>query len=90
MAADEATDRRASARALDARVLLPRVADAIETLPDGEREALLLFAWEDLSYQSVAEGLELPIGTVRSRLNRARTQLRELLEPGGKKRKRSR
>src|SRR2546421_268651 len=52
----------------------------------GEREALLLFAWEDLSYQSVAEALELPIGTVRSRLNRARAQLRELLEPGGKKR----
>jgi RNA polymerase sigma factor (sigma-70 family) len=90
MAADEATDRRASARVLDARVLFPRVAAAIEALPDGEREALLLFAWEDLSYRSVAEALELPIGTVRSRLNRARTQLRELLEPGGKKRKRSR
>jgi RNA polymerase sigma-70 factor (ECF subfamily) len=59
------------------------VADAIETLPDGEREALLLFAWEDLSYQGVAEALELPIGTVRSRLNRARAHLRELLEPGG-------
>jgi RNA polymerase sigma-70 factor (ECF subfamily) len=86
---DEATDRRASARALDARLLFPRVADAIEALPDGEREALLLFAWEDLSYQSVAEALELPIGTVRSRLNRARAQLRELLEPGGEKRVRS-
>jgi RNA polymerase sigma factor (sigma-70 family) len=89
-AADEATDRRASAGALDARVLFPRVADAIEALPDGEREALLLFAWEDLSYQSVAEALELPIGTVRSRLNRARARLRELLEPGGKERVRSR
>jgi RNA polymerase sigma-70 factor, ECF subfamily len=85
-ATDEAADRRASAGALDARVLFPRVADAIEALPDGEREALLLFAWEDLSYQSVAEALELPIGTVRSRLNRARAHLRELLEPGGKKR----
>jgi RNA polymerase sigma-70 factor (ECF subfamily) len=85
LAADEAVDRRASARSLDARLLYPRVADAIEALPDGEREALLLFAWEDLSYQSVAEALDLPIGTVRSRLNRARAQLRELLEPGGKK-----
>jgi RNA polymerase sigma factor (sigma-70 family) len=91
MAADsESTVRRASAGALDARLLFPRVADAIEALPDGEREALLLFAWEDLSYQGVAEALELPIGTVRSRLNRARTQLRELLEPGGEKRVRSR
>jgi RNA polymerase sigma factor (sigma-70 family) len=86
MAADEAADRRASAGALDARLLFPRVADAIDALPDSEREALLLFAWEDLSYQSVAEALELPIGTVRSRLNRARAHLRELLEPGGKKR----
>src|SRR5882762_11245911 len=82
----DAADRRANARALDARLLFPRVAAAIEALPAGEREALLLFAWEDLSYQSVAEALELPIGTVRSRLNRARAQLRELLEPGGKKR----
>ena len=89
-AAGEAADRRASAGALDARLLFPRVADAIEALPDGEREALLLFAWEDLSYQGVAEALELPIGTVRSRLNRARARLRELLEPNGKGRERSR
>src|SRR5437763_12910005 len=86
----EAAEARASTAALDARLLFPRVADAIEALPDGDREALLLFVWEDLSYQSVAEALELPIGTVRSRLNRARTQLRELLDPGGEKRVRSR
>src|SRR5206468_1602058 len=79
-----AADARASAAALDARLLFPRVADAIEALPDDEREALLLFAWEELSYQGVAEALELPIGTVRSRLNRARARLRELLEPNGK------
>ena len=90
LAADEAADRRSSAGALDARLLFPRVADAIEALPDSEREALLLFAWEDLSYQSVAEALQLPIGTVRSRLNRARAHLRELLEPGGESRVRSR
>src|SRR5882724_11486949 len=85
----EPADGRASARALDARVLFSRVADAIEALPDGEREALLLFAWEELSYQSVAEALELPIGTVRSRLNRARAHLRELIKPNGKDRVRS-
>jgi RNA polymerase sigma factor (sigma-70 family) len=89
IAAVEAADRRASAAALDARLLFPRVADAIEALPGDEREALLLFAWEDLSYQSMAEALELPIGTVRSRLNRARAHLRELLEPKGKGRVRS-
>ena len=90
MAADrETVDRRAGATAIEARVLFPRVADAIETLPDDERETLLLFAWEELPYQSVADALELPIGTVRSRLNRARARLRELLEPKGKNRMRS-
>jgi RNA polymerase sigma-70 factor (ECF subfamily) len=90
MAADgEAEDRRRSAAALDARLLFPRVANAIEALPDDEREALLLFAWEELPYQSVAEALDLPIGTVRSRLNRARARLRELLEPKGKRKVRS-
>ena len=89
-ASSKATDRRASAAALDARVLFPRVAEAIEALPNDERQALLLFAWEELPYESVAEALELPIGTVRSRLNRARARLRELLEPKGKERVRSR
>jgi RNA polymerase sigma factor (sigma-70 family) len=86
----EVADRRASASALDARMLFPRVANAIEALPDGEREALLLFAWEELSYQSVAEALELPIGTVRSRLNRARAHLRELIKPNGESRVKAR
>ena len=85
-----AANRRASAAALDARLLLPRVADAIASLPDPEREALLLFAWEELPYEGLAEALDLPVGTVRSRLNRARARLRELLEPNGKERKRSR
>jgi RNA polymerase sigma factor (sigma-70 family) len=89
-AASEAADRRAGAAALDARLLFPRVADAIEALADDEREALLLFAWEELSYQSVADALEVPIGTVRSRLNRARARLRELLEAKGKNRVKSR
>ena len=42
-----------------------------------ERDVLLLFAWADLSYEQIAEALSLPVGTVRSRLNRARTRLRE-------------
>jgi RNA polymerase sigma factor (sigma-70 family) len=80
---------RASAAALEARLMVPRVAVAIEALPDDERQALLLYAWEELPYQSVAEALELPVGTVRSRLNRARAHLRELLEPKGKGRVKS-
>ena len=90
MVAGEVADERARAGALDAHLLFPRVAGAIEALPDDEREALLLFAWEELPYQSVAEALELPIGTVRSRLNRARAHLRELIERKGKYKVRSR
>jgi RNA polymerase sigma factor (sigma-70 family) len=86
----EPADARTGAAARDARLLFPRVAGAIEALPDDERQALLLFAWEELSYQSMADALELPIGTVRSRLSRARAHLRELLEPKGKDRVRSR
>ena len=88
--ADGRASAAASAEALDAHVLFPRVAEAIDSLPDGEREALLLFAWEELSYQHVADALELPIGTVRSRLNRARARLRELVGVRGKERVRSR
>src|SRR5689334_22778722 len=54
VASGETPTRRASTAALDARLLVPRVAEAIDALPDEERAALLLFVWEDLSYQSVA------------------------------------
>jgi len=67
-----------AAAALDARELWPRVADAIAGLPAGERDALLLHVWEDLPYEEIAAALGIPIGTVRSRLNRARRRLREL------------
>jgi RNA polymerase sigma-70 factor, ECF subfamily len=63
---------------LDAAQLWPRVASAIAELPEGERDALLLFAWEDLRYDEIAAALDIPLGTVRSRLNRARGRLREL------------
>jgi RNA polymerase sigma-70 factor, ECF subfamily len=79
-----AADCRTGTGALEARVLLPRVVEALESLPEAEREALLLYAWEDLSYPDIAEALELPVGTVRSRLHRARGRLRELLGATGK------
>jgi RNA polymerase sigma-70 factor (ECF subfamily) len=63
---------------LDAAVLWPRVAAAVAELPAGERDALLLFAWEHLSYEQIGVALGVPVGTVRSRLNRARARLREL------------
>jgi len=50
-------------------------------LRQAERDVLLLYAWEDLSYAEIAEALGLPIGTVRSRLHRARRALRSALGP---------
>ena len=40
-----------------------------------DRDVLLLFAWADLSYEQIAIALDLPVGTVRSRLSRARRTL---------------
>jgi RNA polymerase sigma-70 factor (ECF subfamily) len=64
---------------LDASRLWADVAAAIAALPQGERDALLLFAWEGMPYDEISAALEVPVGTVRSRLNRARGRLRELV-----------
>jgi RNA polymerase sigma-70 factor, ECF subfamily len=61
----------------------PAVAEALSALSRDERDVLLLFAWADLSYEQIAETLHLPIGTVRSRLNRARTHMRDQLSKEG-------
>lgn len=56
-----------------------RVRGAIAALPLGQRQAVTLVDLEGFSYAEVAEVLEIPIGTVMSRLCRARSALRELL-----------
>jgi RNA polymerase sigma factor (sigma-70 family) len=61
--------------AADAQVLLPSVAEVMLDLPDAERDVLVLFAWEELGYEEIASALEIPVGTVRSRLNRARRRI---------------
>ena len=71
---------------IDARMHLPLVAIAVRKLPELDREALLLYAWEDQSYAEIAEALEVPVGTIRSRIHRARGRLRELLAQSGKQR----
>jgi RNA polymerase sigma-70 factor (ECF subfamily) len=53
---------------------------AIEALPVHFREVLLLCEVEEMSYQEIAETLSIPIGTVMSRLSRARKALRESLQ----------
>jgi RNA polymerase sigma factor (sigma-70 family) len=58
-----------------------RLVAGLEQLDDYDREALLLYAWGELRYQEIADVLRIPVGTVRSRLNRARRKLRDALEP---------
>jgi RNA polymerase sigma factor (sigma-70 family) len=53
--------------------------EALAALPAGDRDVLLLIAWEQLTYQEVSRALAIPVGTVRSRLNRARTKVRQVL-----------
>lgn len=53
---------------------------AIAELPDGQREVLLLIVLEGMAYEQVAQILDIPIGTVMSRLHRARERLRGWLD----------
>jgi len=76
-------DGAAMAARLDAQRAAPLIGEALARLPEAERSALLLVAWADLSYEEVAVALHIPIGTVRSRLHRARRRFRELLGPNG-------
>jgi RNA polymerase sigma factor (sigma-70 family) len=72
-------DEDAVAASIDAAAAWPAVLAAIDALAEIDREALLLLAWEELSYAEIAEATGVPVGTVRSRINRARRQLRELV-----------
>ncbi len=57
-----------------------RVRQAVLALAPASRLVLVLREYEDLSYKEIAETLDIPVGTVMSRLNYARTQLRETLK----------
>lgn len=74
--ADHAERVLADVTSRSVRVVL---CDALVGLIPGDRDVLLLIACEELSYDEVARALDIPVGTVRSRLNRARSQLREAL-----------
>jgi RNA polymerase sigma-70 factor (ECF subfamily) len=60
------------------KLVLSEVQRAIDSLPQEQREVLLLVCAEDLSYREAAEVLDVPIGTVMSRLARARKRLMEM------------
>jgi len=62
-----------------AQAMRPLLNAALAALPTGDRDVLLLIVWEQLTYQEVSQALAIPVGTVRSRLNRARTKVRQVL-----------
>jgi RNA polymerase sigma-70 factor, ECF subfamily len=65
---------------VEAAALAPALAAALATVAREDRDALLLYAWADLTYTEIALATGDPVGTVRSRIRRARTLLRTHLE----------
>ena len=63
------------AERLDDQQRLNILRGRLESLPRAQAEVLLLWAWEQLSYEEIASALKIPVGTVRSRLSRARVHL---------------
>ena len=61
--------------------LMERALALVGKLPRREQDVFALCAWSELSYEDAAIALRIPVGTVRSRLSRARSRLREL-DPG--------
>jgi RNA polymerase sigma-70 factor (ECF subfamily) len=62
---------------------LEQLQAALNDLPEGFRTPVILFYFEDFSYRDIAEQMDLPIGTVMSRLARAKAHLRARLRPSG-------
>lgn len=72
-----AEDQAVSRSVTEAR--LRAVLDAIAALSRSEQEVVVLVLWSDLSYEEAASALGIPVGTVRSRLSRARSKLQRSL-----------
>ncbi|UOY00522.1 RNA polymerase sigma factor [Blastococcus sp. PRF04-17] len=64
---------------MDAAALRGPLAAALASLKERDRDVLLLVAWGQLGYEEMAAVLDIPVGTVRSRLNRARRLTRAAL-----------
>jgi RNA polymerase sigma-70 factor, ECF subfamily len=82
---DIAEDRLGSdepVRRIEARLALAEVRRALDRLPPDQRAALLLVTVEGLSYKEAAEVVQVPVGTIMSRLSRARIALQLQLEAG--------
>ncbi len=72
---EEITDRIVAAQ------MWPRMVSALAGLSPDDRELVLLVAWAGLSYDEAAQAMEIPLGTVRSRLHRTRARIRRSIGP---------
>jgi RNA polymerase sigma-70 factor (ECF subfamily) len=75
-------NRPAADASVETGIVLGELARSLALLPDEQREVLLLVGLEQFSYAEASEMLGVPIGTVMSRLSRARERLRLLLDTG--------
>ena len=89
---DDSFNVRVSFQLADERVPMPEevshwlllhleVSDAIERLPELQRQALILYAEEELSYAEIADVMNVSIGTIKSRIFHAKQTLRRMLKP---------
>ena len=76
----EREEERRPDELFDARQLELSVKRAMAALPDEQRAVLVLRAYHDLDYPEIASALEIEVGTVKSRLSRARAALKSVLE----------
>lgn len=75
-------DRGEVSEAVEIRGMDPRLAALLANLDADQRDVLLLYAWGELTYEEIARSLGIAVGTVRSRLARARLQLKRGLAAG--------
>jgi RNA polymerase sigma-70 factor, ECF subfamily len=80
--AEERLGSDAPVRRIEARLALSEVRLAVERLPPEQRSVLMLVTVEGLSYKEAAEAAGVPVGTIMSRLARARIALHQQLEAG--------
>jgi len=81
--AEERLGSDAAVRGIEARLALAEVRRAVQLLPPDQRTTLMLVTVEGLSYKEAAEVAGVPVGTIMSRLARARIALQQHLETGG-------
>ncbi|MFE7223558.1 RNA polymerase sigma factor [Nocardioides sp. NPDC057577] len=72
------------ARRLDEESRMSELLVAVDRLSRRDRQILMLVAWDGLTYLQVAQALDIPVGTVRSRLSRARKRVAALMDEGEK------